>query len=214
MSNRKIRDIENSLLYDKKPSLYFNKLFKTGELDIKPLDLLKRLSEVNQSKKYHPEGSVWNHTMMVIDNAAYYREYANNKKVFMWAALLHDIGKIKTTRLRNGRWTSYNHDNVGYDESYTFLKKIGFKDEKFIKEVQNLIKYHMHFLYIQKDLPFANEKDMIENVDINDMTLIFLCDRLGRGGLNKDDKLEIIASMHEFLEKYKKYSKSNIKFIK
>ena len=32
--------------------------------------------------------------------------------------------------------------------------------------------------------------------------------------LNKDDKLEIIASMHEFLEKYKKYSKSNINFIK
>ena len=214
MSNRKIRDIENSLLYDKKPSEYFDKLFKTRELDRKPLDTLKRLRDVNQSKKYHPEGSVWNHTMIVVDNAAYYREYANNKKAFMWAALLHDIGKIKTTKLRKGRWTSYNHDNVGYTESYVFLKRMGFKDERFIKEVQNLIKYHMHFLYIQKNLPFANEKEMLENVDINDMTLLFLCDRLGRGGLNKDDKLEIIASMHEFLEKYKKYSKSNINFIK
>lgn len=214
MSNRKIRDIENSLLYDKKPSEYFDKLFKMRELDRKPLDSLKRLRDVEQSKKYHPEGSVWNHTMMVVDNAAYYREYANNKKAFMWAALLHDIGKIKTTRLRKGRLTSYNHDNVGYDESYVFLKRMGFKDERFIKEVQNLIKYHMHFLYIQKNLPFANEREMLETVDLNDITLLFLCDRLGRGGLSKEDKLEIIASMHEFLEKYKKYSKSNIKFIK
>lgn len=214
MTNRKIRDIENSLLYDKKPSEYFDKLFRTKELDRKPFDSLKRLRDIPQSKKYHPEGNVWNHTMMVVDNAAYYREYANNKKAFMWAALLHDIGKIKTTRLRKGRWTSYNHDNVGYDESYILLKRMGFNDEKFIKEVQNLIKYHMHFLYIQKNLPFANEKEMLENVDINDITLLFLCDRLGRGGLSKEDKLEIIASMHEFLDKYKKYSKSNIKFIK
>ena len=64
MSNRKIRDIENSLLYDKKPSEYFDKLFKTRELDRKPLDTLKRLRDVNQSKKYHPEGSVWNHTII------------------------------------------------------------------------------------------------------------------------------------------------------
>ncbi|GAA0069126.1 HD domain-containing protein [Clostridium sardiniense] len=214
MPKLKIKDIEHSLLYDKKPSEYFNELFREEKLNEEPLNELKKLYDIPQSEKHHPEGNVWNHTMMVVDNAAHYREYANDKRAFMWAALLHDIGKIKTTKLRKGRWTSYNHDNVGYDESYLFLKGIGFTDEIFIKKVQNLIKYHMHFLYITKKLPFGNEEEMAKTVDINDITLVFLCDRLGRDGLDKEDKLDIIASMHEFLEKYRENGTTNLNFIK
>ena len=197
-----MKDIEHHLLYDKNPSEYFNYLLESGKLKKEPLNEIEKLKDVMQSKKHHPEGNVWNHTMLVIDNGAYYREYANDKKAFMWALLLHDIGKIKTTKLRKGRWTSYNHDNVGYYEGYKFLKKLGCSDNELIDKVRNLIKYHMHFLYIKNNLPFGNEKEMIKNVDINDITLVFLCDRLGRGGLNKEDKIEIITSMHEFLEKY------------
>ncbi len=31
----------------------------------------------------------------------------------MWGALLHDLGKAPTTKIRKGKITSYDHDKVG-----------------------------------------------------------------------------------------------------
>ena len=101
-------ELNKHLLEDIAPSGYFNSLDK--ELDIYPLNLLKKLKNVEQSKKYHPEGNVWNHTMMVVDEAAKVKDQSSHSKAFMWAALLHDIGKPDTTKVRKGRITSYDHD--------------------------------------------------------------------------------------------------------
>lgn len=60
----------------------------------------------------------------------------------------------------------------------------------------------MHFLYITKNLPFGNEIKMIEEVNLNDISLVFLCDRLGRGRLNKEDKNKITESIEDFMKKY------------
>lgn len=51
--------------------------------------------------------------MQVIDAAAHNRIKSREPVVFMWAALLHDLGKAPTTRLRKGRITAYDHDRVG-----------------------------------------------------------------------------------------------------
>lgn len=194
--------ITDELIKNKEPSKYFEDMFLKGNLDLEPFDKLKKLKDIPQSQIHHPEGDVWNHTMLVIDNGAYYKKYSNNKKCFMWALLLHDIGKIKTTKLRKGKWTSYNHDNVGAIEAKEFFIKLGVKDNEFIEKVENLIRYHMHFLYISKDLPFGNKEKMVKEVDLNDISLVFLCDRLGRGGLNKEDKENVVKDIEGFMEKY------------
>lgn len=209
-----IEEINKILLEDKTPSKYFNNLLEEGRLDKYPLSELKKLKKIEQSKVHHPEGNVWNHVMLVLDNGAHYREYANDKKAFMWALLMHDIGKISTTKLRKGRWTSYNHDRVGADECIKLMQDMGINDTDFLDRVSNLVRYHMHFLYITNKLPFGNTKEMLKKVDINDITLVFLCDRLGRGNLEKEDKLEIIAAMHEFLDKYKDLGYGKLNFIK
>ncbi len=74
--------------------------------------------------------------MMVLDNGAKEREKSENKRVFMWVCLLHDIGKGTTTKIRKGRITSYNHDKEGEGLSVKFLKCFT-EDEEFIKEVSN-----------------------------------------------------------------------------
>lgn len=51
------------------------------------------LQDVEQNPKYHPEGNVFIHTMMVIDEGAINREKSNDKRAFMWSLLLHDVGK-------------------------------------------------------------------------------------------------------------------------
>lgn len=171
------------LLNDNIPSKCFNDLGQ--ELDKYPLKMIKELKDVKQSPKYHPEGNVWNHTMMVIDEAAKVRENCSDSKMFMWAALLHDIGKPETTKIRRGRITSYDHDIVGAKLCIEFLEF--FTDNyDFVRKVSNMVKYHMHMLYVLKGLSFGNPTQMIKETNIDDIALLCRCDRLGRIGANQE----------------------------
>ena len=113
-------EIEKHLLNDDKPSVYLNKLLKEGVLDKYPFSMIKDLQDVEQNPKFHPEGNVFVHTIMVVDEGAKNRDKSNNKRAFMWSLLLHDIGKKPTTKIRKGRLTSYDHDIVGADMTRAF----------------------------------------------------------------------------------------------
>jgi len=178
-------EITEHLLNDDTPSEYLNQLSKEPNFKEYPLNLLLKLKHTEQSKKHHPEGNVWNHTMLVVDEAAKVREKSKDAKAFMWAALLHDIGKPDTTRMRKGRITAYEHDKVGAEICDKFLREFT-KEEEFIKKVCALVKYHMHMLYILKGLPFGNLKNLLKDVDIKEMALLSFCDRMGRTGADID----------------------------
>jgi len=194
-------EIEEYLLNDKKPSLALNKLKEDGLFNKEPFSYLIKLEDIEQSARHHPEGNVWIHTMMVVDEGAKRREEVHDKRAFMWALLLHDIGKIKTTKFQKNHWTSYDHDKVGEGESLKFLEY--FNEEKdFINKVAKLIRYHMHLLYIVNKLPFADLEGIKKFTDIKDISIIFLCDRLGRGGLNEKDIREIEYEVKEFYRKF------------
>ncbi|HHX13122.1 MAG TPA: HDIG domain-containing protein [Clostridiales bacterium] len=192
-------EITEHLINDDTPSQYLNKLSNGAEFKEYPLKLLNDLKKTEQSPKYHPEGNVWNHTMLVVDEAAKVRDESNDKKAFMWSALLHDIGKPDTTRMRKGRITSYDHDKVGGKLSIDFLD-VYTDDIEFKLKVGALVRYHMHMLYVLKKLPFADMKNLLRKVDIEDMALLSKCDRLGRTGANTEEEE---ASYHEYLGKLK-----------
>ena len=173
--------IEEHLLTDEKPSKYLDEIGVKEEFSKHPFVLIKRLKEVGQSPKYHAEGNVWNHTLMVVDEAAKVKHESSDEKVFMWASLLHDIGKAVTTKVRKGRITAYGHDTAGERMAREFLSCFT-DDIKFIDSVALLVKYHMHMLYVLKDLPFKDMKGMRRDVDIFDVALLGFCDRLGRKG--------------------------------
>ncbi len=181
------KDIDEHILKDEKPSNYINKLYEEGKLEEYPFDMLTILRKIDQSPKYHPEGSVWNHIMMVLDNGAKERDKSENERIFMWACLLHDIGKGTTTKIRKGRITSYNHDKEGERLSIKFLKCFT-EDEEFIKEVSKLVRWHMQPLFVNKNLPFKDIESMVKEVSIKEIALISLCDRLGREVCQKEKK--------------------------
>ena len=199
--NEVFLNIEEHLLKDDKPSIYLNNLKFNGELDELPFYMIKRLERVDQSPKHHPEGNVWNHTMMVIDNGAKYRDKADDKRAFMWSLLLHDIGKFNTTKIRKGRLTSYDHDKVGEKEGREFLNYFT-NDKKFIEKVTKLIRYHMHLLFLTNNLPYADKEGLRTSVNINDMSLVFLSDRLGRGGIDKNEEKKVKNDVIGFFEEY------------
>ena len=193
-------EIDNILMNSNVPSKDLLRLIEDGKMDNEPLNLIKNLAKIDQNKKYHPEGSVLNHVLLVVDEAANLKEESKDKRVFMWSALLHDIGKLTTTKLRKGRITSYNHDIEGENIAYKFLSKLGF-DEKFKKEVVKLVRYHMQPLFFDKNLPFFELDKMLKECDYKEVALLSLCDRLGRGNLNQ----ETIKLEKDRIERFKHY---------
>ena len=130
-----------------------------------PLQIINELKTVEQSPKYHPEGNVYNHVMLVVDKAAQIRNLANSKKEFMLAALLHDVGKKEATKKNSkGNYTSYNHDKIGEKIVNNMLTQYDINNIE-REKIVNLVKYHMHHLYILKNLPYGNIEEMIKNVD-------------------------------------------------
>lgn len=172
-------EINTHLLMDEKPSEYFNSILDVPIFKEHPFCMLYNLKKAEQSPVHHPEGNAWNHTMLVVDYASKQKNKSKNEKVFMWAALLHDIGKPPTTKVRKGKITSYDHEKVGAVMAREFLEEFT-TDESFINDVCSLIRWHMQILHVVKNMPFGNIKDMKEETDINEVALLGYCDRLGR----------------------------------
>lgn len=184
-------EINNHLLLDEKPSDYFNTIRDTKIFREHPFSMLYRTWETEQSPTHHPEGNVWNHTMLVVDKSAKLKNKSKDGKVFMWAALLHDIGKPDTTRNKKGKITSYDHEKVGAVLTREFLNEFT-TDKGFIERVVGLVRWHMQILHVVKNLPFADIEAMKEETDVKEIALLGFCDRLGRLKVNISKEKENI----------------------
>ena len=172
-------EINNHILLDKQPSTFLNSIVNTKIFKEYPFYMLYKLKETEQSPIHHPEGNAWNHTMLVVDEAAKHKNKSRDERAFMWAALLHDIGKAETTKNKKGKITAYNHESVGADLCVKFLREFT-TDDKFIQKVKGLVRWHMQILHVVKDMPFADIKSMKEETDIKEVALLGFCDRMGR----------------------------------
>jgi putative nucleotidyltransferase with HDIG domain len=190
-------EITKHLCSDTFPSVYLNDLLEAGAFAQYPFSMLPAMRNTPQSPTHHPEGNVWNHTCLVVDEAAQLRKKSQNPTAFMWAALLHDIGKPGTTRKRRGRITSYDHEKLGMDLAVEFLAALT-DDQALIQRVATLIRYHMQPLFVIKDLPFAEVEAMKREIDVREIALLGYCDRMGR--TNSDAKAEGVH-MRQFLKK-------------
>lgn len=197
-------EINHHILEDESPSNYLNDVSQRVIFRQKPFMMLRKLKETPQSPIHHPEGNAWNHTMMVVDEAAKVRMKSKDAKSFMWAALLHDIGKPDTTKIRKGKITAYDHDIVGAELADEFLRCFT-QNEEFIQKVVRLIRWHMQILYVLKDMPFSRMTEMSEQVDSHEIAMLGLCDRLGRA--NADARKEE-ENIRLFLDKIKKRKQS------
>lgn len=197
-------EFNKHLLEDDKPSQYFEGLLQQGLLNkTAPFTLLGALAKTPQSLQHHPEGNVWKHTMLVLDQAAKHKNQSSNARVLMWAALLHDLGKPGTTKNRKGKITSYDHDKLGAKLTIKFLEALT-EEGAFICQVTNMVRWHMQTLFVVKNLPFAEVELMLQQVKLEEIALLSLCDRLGRGELTADKEKEERAGIALFIKKVKK----------
>lgn len=134
-------ELRKALLKAEKPSIFFEVLREMDQLDIWFLEL-KQTIGLEQDPVFHPEGDVWTHTMEVIDRAAAFRDKVSDPYSFMLLALTHDLGKIVTTEVKNGRIHAYEHETKGMPLVESFIGRL--TGEKAVKDyVFNMVPLHM-----------------------------------------------------------------------
>lgn len=192
-------EIDMHIQNDDKPSEYIRELMDCPIFHQYPFSMISDLANVEQSKKHHPEGDVLTHTLMVTDQASKHKNESSDTRVLMWAALLHDIGKAPATKIRNGRITSYNHEKIGSLMVKDFFKDL--TDERaFVDKVSLMVKWHMEALFVSKGLPFSDTKRMLEEVELSEIAILNLCDRLGRGDMTQQKIEEETENIDKFIK--------------
>lgn len=79
-----------------------------------------------QDPQWHPEGDVWTHTLMVVDQAATRKDGLSRPEqvCLMLGAVLHDVGKPLTTAVIDGRIRSPAHESVGLEPAARMLDRL------------------------------------------------------------------------------------------
>ena len=138
---RIIGETQKALLKAERPSIFFRVLREMNQLSVW-FPELETLIGVEQNKKYHTEGDVWVHTMMVLDEAAKLREYASNPLGFMLSALTHDFGKAVCTEVIDGEIHAYEHEIKGLPLIKSFMTRLT-NEVDLRKYVLNMAELHM-----------------------------------------------------------------------
>ena len=134
-------ELKKALLKADKPSVFFEALREMDQLDVW-FPELKQTIGLEQDPVFHPEGDVWTHTMEVIDRAAAFRDRVSDPYSFMLLALTHDLGKIVTTEVKNGRIHAYEYEEKGMPLVRDFIGRL--TDEKDVRNyVFNMVPLHM-----------------------------------------------------------------------
>jgi tRNA nucleotidyltransferase (CCA-adding enzyme) len=138
LSRERLTDEVRKLLSASKPSVGLRLAFATGAIAAS-FPELARLAETPQDPEWHPEGDVWLHTLMVVDEAAavvaderWPLEDDEPLHVVL-GALLHDVGKATTTdRVQKDgrpRIVSPRHEAEGCAPAAAVLSRLTFGED-------------------------------------------------------------------------------------
>ena len=113
------------LLYAPRPSVGFALALDLGVVG-RLFPELQALVGCAQEPEWHPEGDVWVHTLMVIDQARTRIDDLEGPKqiTMMLGAVCHDLGKPATTAFIDGRIRSRNHEEAGVAPTLALLDRL------------------------------------------------------------------------------------------
>jgi tRNA nucleotidyltransferase (CCA-adding enzyme) len=123
-ADRIFGEIEKALLQASRPSVAFQLLFEWDQFrDIAP-ELIP-LAATPQDPQWHPEGDVWTHTLMALDQARLLIDDLDAPRALavMLGTLCHDLGKPGTTKFEDGRIRSRGHEEAGVAPTLSLLER-------------------------------------------------------------------------------------------
>jgi tRNA nucleotidyltransferase (CCA-adding enzyme) len=162
-AERIYEELRKLLVKARKPSLGFEFLSRARLLRFFPE--IESLQSVPQDPKWHPEGDVWVHTMLVIDEAAALRTGDDEDLALMFAALCHDFGKPAVSVEHGGRVRTPKHDAIGARLAREFLERLRAPGH-LCDQVEALVKYHLApALFVAQGTTATGYRRLARNLD-------------------------------------------------
>jgi tRNA nucleotidyltransferase (CCA-adding enzyme) len=182
-------EMEKLLLLAARPSIGF-----ALGLDLLVIDRLfpeiKALVGCEQEPEWHPEGDVWIHTLMVIDQARTRIDDLDRARqtTVMLGAVCHDLGKPLTTAFLDGRIRSIDHEQEGVAPASAVLDRLnihtidGFDVRR---HVLGIVAHHLKpGMFRQSPTPVSDGafRRLAQKVDLELLARVAKSDCLGRTG--------------------------------
>jgi tRNA nucleotidyltransferase (CCA-adding enzyme) len=182
-------EIEKLLLRARRPSIGFALALQLGVVE-RLFPELDALVGCPQEPEWHPEGDVWVHTLLVIDQArARIDDLDHARQVtVMLGAVCHDLGKPATTASVDGRIRSLDHEEQGVPPAVAMLDRLnvhslhGFDVRR---QVLGIVANHLKPGMFDKAQPPVGDgayRRLAQKVDLELLARVARADCEGRGG--------------------------------
>jgi putative nucleotidyltransferase with HDIG domain len=167
-----------------------------------PPDIIEQLKQTQQNPRYHAEGNVYNHTLMVLEHAEEYcaknSVSLEEEKVLKWGALLHDLGKIEVTKWHNGKWSARGHERAGVSWARNILLQ---QTDISLSERQKILAitrwHHLPLRWITGEITYEELHNWASQTDLALIGKFAFFDFKGR---LCEDKAQLLYRGQEFVD--------------
>ena len=143
VSCERVRDEITKMLIEGHARQAFELLDETGLLH-EVLPEIEAMKGVEQPPEFHPEGDVFAHTMLLLENLP-----SRCSPTLAWGGLLHDVGKPPTFRRAPDRIRFDSHVDVGVKMVEAILRRLRFSNDD-AEQILALVDNHMRFGDVEK----------------------------------------------------------------
>ncbi len=189
------------LLKASKPSQGFELMQELGILK-RYFPELYALIGVEQSPVWHPEGDVWIHTMMCVDEMVAF--LSKNEKLnlkYMFAILCHDLGKATHTTVEDGRIRAIGHEEAGLKPTKSLMVRLT-DEHDFIESLLPFVEHHLKPSQFYKNgVKDKAIRRLATKVNIEELIVVAKADFLGR--TTKESLVGVYHAGEWLLEKAK-----------
>jgi poly(A) polymerase len=138
VSRERVRDELTRMLTEGHGRRAFLLLDESGLLQ-HILPQISAMKGVQQPAEFHPEGDVFVHTLLLLDNLPH-----PCPPTLAWGALLHDVGKPPTFRVAPDRIRFDRHVEVGVKMAEEICEQLRFSNDE-TAQILALVENHMRF---------------------------------------------------------------------
>ncbi len=181
-------EIEKLLLLATRPSLGLAVGQELGVI-ARLFPELAALEGCEQEPEWHPEGDVWVHTLLVVDEARGRIDDLDHPRqvAVMLGALCHDLGKPSTTAFLDGRIRSIDHEQAGVAPATAVLDRLNVHSMEGYdvrRQILGIVAHHLKpGMFRQAPTPVSDGafRRLAQKVDLELLARVAKSDCLGRG---------------------------------
>jgi poly(A) polymerase len=211
ISGERIQEELNKILLAPHPSTGFYYLRESGLLNIILPELVALDNVQTRNGKAHKNN--YYHTLEVLENVCKAQDAntqtptSDTRLWLRWAALLHDVGKMKSRSWdpRAG-WTFHNHNYLGAKMVPQIFRRLKLPMDAKMKYVQKMVDLHMRPIAIADDVVTDSAVRRLMNdagEDIDDLMMLCEADITSKNQVRKQRFLDNFRTVREKLDDLK-----------